>query len=112
VLPPSDAPPPNTPLDVIFAFLPGLADILLLQVRFDYFGPSADVLELAIPLLLAMPDEVGCFSGPNATDEEAAEAVFFGSKPAGSEFILFFLRGLRSYVFDLATGDYCWIDVA
>ena len=53
---------------------------------------------------------IGCHASPNATPEETQAGVTFGEKPAGTEFIVFFIRGQRSYAFDVAYGNYCWID--
>lgn len=104
-------PPPNTNLATIRGGLPILADIPAADVVFDYFGPSAVVSQLLQPPLATMPLVSGCYSGPNATAQEQGASLVFGFKPAGSQFIIFFIRGTRGYSFDVAVGNYCWIDL-
>lgn len=104
-------PPPNTNLATIRASIGALADIPTANVDFDYFGPSRVVTQLIRPPLVSMPLTVGCYSGPNATFEEQSASVIFGIKPAGSQFVIFFIRGTRGYSFDVAVGNYCWIDL-
>lgn len=58
-----------------------------------------------------MPFLRGCYSGPNATAKEEASSLKFGFRPAGSQFIIFFIRGTRGYSFDIAVGNYCWINL-
>jgi hypothetical protein len=104
LLPLSPVPPPNTSV-------PGaLADIPVISVTFSYFGPWAVVQELTLPQRVVAVAPIGCHASPNATPEETQAGVTFGEKPAGSEFIVFFVRGARSYAFDVGQGNYCWID--
>jgi len=103
-LPRSSNPPPST--DIPSA----LSDIPLAAVSFDYFGPYAIVDELLVPPLITAAGTVHCWSAPNATDGDQVGAVDFGERAAGSQFIAFFARGTRLYVFDTSGGNYCWID--
>jgi hypothetical protein len=104
LLPFSPVPPPNTTV-------PGaLADIPVVSVTFSYFGPWAVVQELTLPQRVVAAAPIGCHASPNATPEEDQMGVLFGEKPAGTEFIVFFIRGSRSYAFDVGYGNYCWID--
>ena len=102
LLPLASAPPPNTSA-------PGpLSGLVIGPVIFPYFGPSGEVIELD-PVVISVSTGVAVYSGPDATSTEASQAVSFGSKPAGSQFIAFFVRGDRIYVFDLSSGNYAWI---
>ena len=106
ILPQSSTPPPDTNV-------PGaLADIPVVPVSFSYFGPYAVVDELAVPPLITAAGPVGCWSAPNADGDQnvGGGAVDFGTKPAGTQFIAFFARGTRLYVFDTSGGNYCWVD--
>jgi hypothetical protein len=105
-LPTSLVPPPNTPAPPFF-----LTESPLLSVSFSYFGPSAIVLMLTVPVQRSQTFETGCWSGPNATGQETGGAILWGMKPAGTQFVYFFVRGTRSYVFDTSYGNYCWVDL-
>jgi hypothetical protein len=104
VLPTSPTPPPNTTIPA------SLSDIPTQSVNFSYFGPYSTVTQFTLPPVVRANSPVGCWSAPNATPQDQVGAVNFGTKPAGSEFIAFFARGTRLYVFDTSTGNYCWID--
>jgi len=106
ILPLSSTPPPDTDVP------PALADIPEEPVIFSYFGPYAVVDELMIPPLITAAGPIGCWSAPNADGDQSVGggAVDFGTKPAGTQFIAFFARGTRLYVFDTGVGNYCWID--
>jgi len=104
LLPRSNTPPPATDIP------PSLADIPIIAVSFSYFGTYAVVDELLVPVLVTAVGTVHCWSAPNATADEQVGAVDFGEKPSGSQFIAFFARGTRLYVFDTSGGNYCWID--
>ncbi|HEY3118740.1 MAG TPA: hypothetical protein VGK54_18510 [Chloroflexota bacterium] len=103
--------PPRTDLSAIFGSVPAIRDIPTSNASWSYLGPSAAVIALGKPPLWTATFPLGCYSGPNATDVEAAAARLFGTRSAGSQFVLFFLRGTRAYSFDLAVGNYCWIDL-
>jgi hypothetical protein len=104
LLPFSPVPPPNTTVPA------ALADIPVISVTFSYFGPWSVVQELTLPRRVIAAGPIGCHASPNATPEETQAGVTFGEKPAGAEFIVFFVRGARSYAFDVGYGNYCWID--
>ena len=106
ILPLSSTPPPDTTIP------PALADIPVEAVTFSYFGPYGVVDELQVPPLITAAAPIGCWSAPNADNDQAVggAAVDFGTKPAGTQFIGFFARGTRLYVFDTSFGNYCWID--
>lgn len=109
---PTSDTPPNTSLDDIKALAPFLMDMQVDAVRWDYLGASAVVYKIKSPILHTSSSEVDVWSGPNATGAEAANAIDFGTKPAGTDAIYFFLRGTRAYVFDVAVGNYGWFDLA
>ncbi len=104
LLPAAAGPPPNTAVPA------ALSDIPTADVDFSYFGPYANVVEILLPARVVALASVGCWSAPNATAQDQAGDVEFGVKPAGTEFIVFFVRGTRSYVFDTSYGNYCWVD--
>jgi hypothetical protein len=104
LLPDSSTPPPATVIP------PALADLPIKPVVFSYFGPYAVVNEILLPPLILAAAPIGCWSAPNATPQEQEGAVMFGEKPTGTQFIAFFVRGTRIYVFDTSYGNYCWID--
>jgi hypothetical protein len=104
ILPDSSTPPPATVIPA------ALADLPIKPVIFAYFGPYAIVQQILLPPLILAATPIGCWSAPNATQDEQQGAVMFGEKPVGSQFIAFFARGTRLYVFDVAVGNYCWID--
>ena len=103
-LPISSTPPPNTVIP------PSLSDVPTQSVTFDYFGPYATVTQFLLPQRVRASSPIGCWSAPNATAEDQAGQVMFGTKPAGTEFIVFFARGTRLYAYDVSYGNYCWID--
>jgi hypothetical protein len=96
--------PPNTSVPA------ALADIPVVPVVFDYFGPWSVVDEILFPVRVLAAGPVGEWSAPNATDEDNSYAELFTVSPPGAEFITFFTRGSRIYVLDTATQNYCWID--
>lgn len=104
-------PPPGTDIAATRAANAWLGDVQLIAVVWNYLGDSSVVFELVPPVLHPADTEVGIFSGPNATDSETANGVYFGTKPAGTEAIYFFIRGTRGFSFDVAFGDYAWFDL-
>jgi hypothetical protein len=100
----SDVSPPNTFPP------PGLAQNPVVSINDPFFGSSSPIYRFAIPVKVAAAQPVGCYSGPNATPEEAANALLFDEEPAGAQFIVFFARGARLFVLNLSTNNYCWID--
>jgi hypothetical protein len=104
VLPASNTPPPATSVPA------ALSDVPVQPVVFSYFGPYAVVDELMLPQRVRSSSTVSCWSAPNATSEDQTGVIDFGPKPAGTEFIAFFARGSRLYVFDTSYGNYCWVD--
>lgn len=111
VLPTLTYGPPATDLAALSAAVAFLRDIPTQFVSWTYLGESSVVVQLMIPTRRAVPFSTACWSGPNATAEERAAAILHGIKPVGAEAIHFFVRGTRSYVFDVSTGDYCWFDL-
>jgi hypothetical protein len=103
-LPAAPAPPPNTTVP------PAMSDIPTMPVTFDYFGSFGLVSQFTLPQGVRSTGSMRVWSASDGTPEEAAQAVQFGERPAGSEFIVFFARGSRMYAFDTSTGNYCWIE--
>lgn len=89
---------------------PAMSNVPVQDVDVSFFGPSSDVVEFMVPRLVSSTKAIGCYSGPNATPSESADADLYGLKPAGSQFIAFFVRGTRTFAYDTAVGNYCWID--
>jgi hypothetical protein len=103
-LPRSDVNPPNTFPP------PGLAQDPFFAVSDPYFGPSSPIYMFSIPVLVRAAQVIGCYSGPNANSDESSNAILFGERPAGAQFIPYFMRGSRLFAMDLSTNNYCWID--
>lgn len=114
-VPPGGAAPlpvwPSSPVAPPATAIPSsMSDDPVQNVTVAFFGPSSVVSEFLVPRLVTSTAPVGCYSGPNATTAERDDATLFGTKPAGSQFIAFFVRGTRTYVYDTSVGNYCWID--
>jgi hypothetical protein len=98
-------PPPNTRLPSLFAAAP-----VVLSKDAD-LGEDATVFALVNPVRVVGLASVGCWSGPDATPDEASQAVLFGRADAGTEFEVYLIRGARAYAYDVQTANYCWIDI-
>lgn len=98
-------PPPNTAVPALLARSP------VVLTRDPAFGESATVLALVDPVTVIGLAPVGCWSGPNATANETANAVLFNREPAGTQFLVYMVRGARGYALNTSTSNYCWIDI-
>jgi hypothetical protein len=103
-LPVSTAPPPATIVPQV------IGDVPIQSVSFAYFGNAAVVDELLLPQLVKSNSSLHIWSAPDATAEEQVGQQDFGTRPAGTQFIVFFVRGTRMYVFDTSSGNYGWAD--
>ena len=95
-------------LDAIYASRPPLQDV---DLQATPVRPDADAYELATPQLFTSAAPLTCWSEPDETTAEVAGARSLGTTPAGTDFILFLIRGTRAYSLDIAGGDHCWIDL-